>query len=299
MPGLAPKSAVAGLIAAVLLGIMGAAVTAQTGHDVVHCYDESLGTVRQTLASDCRGRIVTEGEAAAIRDQRRNYIRNVLAKPADDRIRGKRLAGLGSGFFVDEDGTVLTNHHVVEGCTVVSVTPTFGDMGLAKAVIPDEQADLALLRTDLKPPGLPAFAQGSGAAVLGPGFIAGYPEQGLATITPILTSVEVLYRESRTTGGPVIVVRGDVRRGNSGGPLLDSGGSVVGVVTAKVDTVNVYNATGETVRDVGLVLPGDRVQDFLDGQGVRYRREQRRPLQSADRMLDDARAFMAQIGCWR
>ena len=86
---------------------------------------------------------------------------------------------------------------------------------------------------------------------------------------------------------------------HSGGPLLDTGGNVIGVVVAKIDSVAMYKTTGDVVRDIGLVLPGDRAQRFLEAQSVRYRLDQRRPLQSEDRLLQDTRPFMVQVGCWK
>src|SRR3546814_14482473 len=94
-------------------------------------------------------------------------------------VEGKRLERVGSGFFVAEDGSVLTSHHVVDGCSGVSVAPSFGEMALATDVVPFAEADLALLRTAVDPPGIAAFAEGTGSAVMGAGFLSGYPEQGL------------------------------------------------------------------------------------------------------------------------
>src|SRR3546814_20078265 len=95
---------------------------------------------------------------------------------------------------------------------------------------------------------------------MGAGFLAGYPEQGMVSLSPLLTPVEILRHESQTPRGPAILVRGDVRKGNSGGPLLDTAGSVVGVVLAEVDSVGLSKVTGTAVPEVGFILPGARVQ---------------------------------------
>src|SRR3546814_7304871 len=90
-------------------------------------------------------------------------------------------------------------------------------MALATDVVPFAEADLALLRTAVDPPGIAAFAEGTGSAVMGAGFLSGYPEQGMVSLSPLLTPVEILRHESQTPRGPAILVRGDVRKGNSGG----------------------------------------------------------------------------------
>lgn len=289
-----------GCVAALLLWLVAPTVaSAQSGHLVVQCLDEHLGTVHETLASDCRGRVISKDEAAARRGQRRDYIQKVLAKAPDPRLQGKQMVRVGSGFFIDDDGSMLTSHHLVEGCADVTVSPTFGDLRLATGVVRDEQADLALLRTDAEPPGIASFAEDSGSAILASGFVSGYPEQGMVTTAPILTAVDILQREADTPQGPAMIVRGDIRKGNSGGPLLDTAGNVIGVVVAKIDSVALYKATGETVVDIGLILPGDRVQRFLKEQRINYRQTQQLPLQPLDRLLEDTRPFMAQVGCWK
>lgn len=284
---------------ALLTGLASSQATAQASHEVVFCFNEAAGTVLETLASDCRGKVVTENEAATIRNRRQDYIRKVLTRTPDTRLQGMTLAGIGSGFFISDNGTVLTNDHVVADCSAVSVTPTFGEMAVAQEVVSAGTVDLALVLTAMDPPRVASFVETSGPATIGSTFVVGYPEHGLTTITPVLTTVEVMRREGNTQHGPAIVLRGDVRRGNSGGPLLDSSGNVIGVVTAKVDSVSVYNATGALVRHIGLALPNDRVQGFLNAQGVLYNRDQRWPILDADRLLEEVAPFVVRIGCWK
>lgn len=288
------------ILVAMLLGSAAPSLAAaQGGHVLVHCLDADLGTVQETLASDCKGRAITEDEAKVFRSQRRSYIQKVLSKVPDSTLEGKHLTSIGSGFFIAEDGSVLTSQHLIDDCSGVSVAPTFGEMVLATAVVPDEEADLALLRTGITPPGIAAFSHGDGPAVIGSAYVSGYPDQGMVSMAPILTAVEVLRRETGTPHGPATIVQGHIKKGNSGGPLLDTGGNVIGVVVARVNTLTIYKTTGEVVPEIGLVLPIDRVQRFLDAQGVAYRRDQRQPLQPEDRLLEDARPFMVQVGCWK
>jgi len=277
----------------------GADASPPASSQAVNCADDRLGTVHRLPAQKCSGRVVSDEEAQVLRDQRRDYIRQVLARKTDNSVVGRSLAGLGSGFFVSSDGSVITSRHVVEGCAEVTVTPTFGEMKLATAVIPDDRADIALLRTSGGAPSIAPLVPRKGPEVIGPAFVIGYPELGMVTIEPVLTDVEVLHRESTTPFGPAIVVSGDVRKGNSGGPLLDGGGDVIGVVVAKVDSVNVYRTTGEVVREIGLALPSEVLHRFLASHGVTHREAQRRPPQPNARVLDNSRGFMAQIGCWK
>ena len=286
-------------LAVLLLGLLSPTAAAQTAHEIVNCFDESLGTVHQTLVGDCKGRSISDDEAAAVRRERRDYIQKVLSKAPSPGLEGRRLAGLGSGFFVASDGSVVTSHHVVDDCAAISVTPTFGEMKLATLVSSEKEVDLALLRADIDPPGIASVVTGDGPAVLSSAFVIGYPSQGLVTIEPILTAVDVVGRERNTSRGPAIIVRGDIRRGNSGGPLLDAGGKVIGVVAAKVDSVNVYKTTGQVVREIGLASPGEVLEAFLKEQGVDYEVAQPGFPQPQERILEETRPFLVQIGCWQ
>lgn len=284
---------------AVLLVMTSAPADAADGGGVVQCYNEALGTVQATLASDCKDRVVGEEEAAAIRKKRRAYIQKVLSGPPGSPVQGKQLAGTGSGFFVAEDGSVVTSRHVIEDCAAVSISPTFGEMVFATSIVPDEKTDLALLRADVVPPAVAPLAAAGDLALLSPAYVTGYPNRGLVAIEPILTPVDILQQKSQTDRGPAIVVRGDIRQGNSGGPLLDSGGGVLGVVFGKVDSVNTYQATGEIINNIGLALQGDVLKGFLESNNVDFRLSARGSIQPAGLILDDARPFLVQVGCWR
>lgn len=288
------------LVAAVLcLLLTQLSAPAKAGETAIQCYNQALGTVQETLARDCGGRIVSDEEAAEIRKARRAYIQKIYSAPRSGLVEGKRLSGQGSGFFVAWDGSVITSHHVVDDCEAISITPTFGEMSLATIAAFEAPTDLALLRGEFAPPAVAPLVERDTMPILGETFVIGYPERGLVTIEPVLSAVEVLYEKRETERGPAIIVRGDVRQGNSGGPLLSGDGSVLGVVFAKVDSVSTYKATGEVVQDIGLVRPGDVLKNFLAANNVAFRTSHGRPPQPADRIFEGARPFLVQVGCWR
>ena len=269
---------------------------------VVNCYDEALGTVQQTLSGDCKGKVVGDREAEAIREQRRERIRQTLAKPKRPKIEGRRLAGVGSGFFVAPDGSLVTNRHVVDGCAIVTITPSDGDMIRATQVVMADNADLALLRSRFSPRAVATFGTETAERfALGPASLIGYPNLGLVAIEPILTPVRVTGRGRLAGEGnlPVIQIRGKVRAGNSGGPLLDRGGQVIGVVFQKIDSVSYYQLTGKRIRNVGFAISRETVTAFLEKQGVDYRVGQILAARPESLVLREARPYLAQIGCWK
>ncbi|HTT95798.1 MAG TPA: MarP family serine protease [Solirubrobacterales bacterium] len=139
----------------------------------------------------------------------------------------------GSGWAV-RPNLIVTNAHVVAGADDTTVTTQSGIELDATAVYYQPEDDLALLEIDGRLPTLPISSNrpvGAAAAVLG------YPENGPYTVTPArIGETRPTLSEDSYGNGPIertiTALGGDVRSGNSGGPLLDKQGRVVGVVFA-------------------------------------------------------------------
>lgn len=148
--------------------------------------------------------------------------------------------GAGSGFIVSADGLILTNNHVVVGATSLTVTLDDTSQLTATVVANDAAHDLALVKIDAK--GLTPVTLGDSSSVqVGQLAIAiGSP---LGTFTDSVTqgivsgtnrTITVGDRTTRNTEKLTGLIQTDaaINPGNSGGPLLDAGGSVIGIITA-------------------------------------------------------------------
>jgi serine protease Do len=165
-------------------------------------------------------------------------------------------AATGTGFIIAADGQIVTNAHVVKDATGITVTLADGRKLPADLVGLDEATDLALLRVAADAP-LPTVAFGDSAALrVGQDVVAiGHPFGLGATVTAGIVSA--LGRDLGS--GPFdayIQTDAAINRGNSGGPLFNAAGEVVGVTTA------IYSPTGGSV-GIGFAVPSEIAQRVI------------------------------------
>jgi len=175
------------------------------------------------------------------------------------------LFGSGSGFLIDTEGHIVTNHHVVRGADTIWVTFSDGSLREAKVLGTDPFSDLAVLKVeDLPPSAVPLELGDSDTLQVGQRVIAiGNPFglQGTMTVGVISALGRVLPTVTTATGGSfsnpeIIQTDAAINPGNSGGPLLDSAGRVVGVNTA------IRTTTGGNM-GVGFAVPVNTVKRIV------------------------------------
>jgi putative serine protease PepD len=163
---------------------------------------------------------------------------------------------LGSGFIASSDGYVITNDHVVEG-QHGSTTVTFSDDTTvsAKLVGVDQESDVAVLKLDKT--GLPAvqFGDSDQVAVGDPVLAMGSPLALTNTVTSGIVSALDRTIEADEPGGPTryyaaIQTDAAVNHGNSGGPLVDSGGRVIGINSV----IRSLASDSDTAGNIGLAF---------------------------------------------
>jgi S1-C subfamily serine protease len=261
-------------IANILSGLLGGLVVLVLGAiliatDVIDTGDSRTVVRESPITQTTAGE--GDGEGRTVRDIYRQEARGVVYVEADGVSNQQSLFGTpdqgtatGSGFVVDEDGTILTNAHVVSGAD--SVTVSFsedGDAVDAEVKGVDESTDLAVLKIDPNDvENLVAMPLGdSSQAEVGDQVVAiGNPFGFQRTVTTGIVSA--LQREITAPNGfqirNVIQTDASINPGNSGGPLLDASGRVIGI--------NSQIATGGTSQGsvgVGFAVPINTAKSLL------------------------------------
>ena len=165
-------------------------------------------------------------------------------------------SGLGSGFIISNDGQIVTNHHVIDGAQRVSVTLSDGREMDATVIGSDPLTDIALLQIEAEAD-LPFIDFGSSAQMRAGDevFAVGNPFGLGGTVTSGIVSAT----SRNINSGPFddfIQTDAAINRGNSGGPLFNDAGQVVGVNTA------IYSPDGGSV-GIGFAVPSDLVQTIV------------------------------------
>lgn len=208
-----------------------------------------------TAASE-RDAPLTEEESINVRiyHQASPAVANILTKATeyDFFMDPVPVEGAGSGFIIDPRGYILTNYHVVEGAQSIEVV--LGDQSHhpAKYIGADQRNDVALIKIDPKGKQLATLKLGDSSTIqVGQKVLAiGNPFGFQSTLTTgVVSAVGRTVQTSQTTAiEEAIQTDAAINRGNSGGPLIDSHGNVIGINSA------IYTPTGTTA-GIGFAIP--------------------------------------------
>jgi serine protease Do len=215
--------------------------------------------------------------------------------PSPPKAAGKGSSG--TGFFVAA-GRILTNNHVIKDCGKMPIMVFYPGRRpeRADAIARDETNDLALLHSELRNPEIASFRFGPrlGETVATYGFpFSGLLSSGGNFTLGNITSLTGLNDDSRAlqTSAPI-------QPGNSGGPLLDMTGSVVGVIEMQLNALKIMEVSKNIPQNVNFAIQAPIAVNFLTANGVTplLAEKTRNVLQPAD-LADVAKTFTVQVSC--
>jgi len=267
---------------------------------IVFCFDPARDQVSQTRADTCKGEIVTAAKAEEIRERRRHRVRAIMRRGKPKPIApGTKLRSTGTGFFVAKTGHLLTNNHVIDKCKAISVELPQGKRLTGTVLDRNVAFDLALVKVDYTPPAVATFRTPLRLAPGEHADLVGYPTQGIAPILPVHTQAVLLQNHGQPGDFSRFQIRGDVRGGNSGGPVLDGAGLTIGVIFAQLNAVAIFKKTGTVPDDIGIAVANTIALTFLRRNEINFQQSGQQPNLARNEVLPHARKFIARLGCWR
>jgi S1-C subfamily serine protease len=203
----------------------------------------------------------------------------------------------GTAFVVSAGGHVVTNEHVVATCARVRLEPGGVE---ATVLAKDARNDLALLKAAAP---LPHAAQIRAGRSVRPGddvVVVGYPLRQVLAAGATVTTGTVSALGGLANDPSKVQISAPIQPGNSGGPLLDRNGLVVGVIQSKLNALRIAAATGDIPQNVNFAINAATLTSFLDAQGVDYRAAPPGPTPlSASDVGEAASRFTLAVECVR
>ena len=214
---------------------------------------------------------MTPSQLAKAQDLARNFVPRKTSRTASSEKSSPKSdeivsASSGSGFAVSSNGHVITNHHVIEGCQKVKIHHN-GKSIPATVVTFDPKNDLALLKGDFRPSTVLPLSTNS-PELLQDVYVAGYPfgrriSTGVKVTKGIISSLTGIGNNFSN-----IQIDAALQPGNSGGPILDDKGNVVGVAVAKLDIKKILKNYGVIPEDTNFGIKVSVVRSILEGSNV-------------------------------
>lgn len=213
-----------------------------------------------------------------------------------------RGTSTGTGFFITTNGHILTNEHVVRGCTTVNYLQPGGMSLSGRVIASDRQNDLAVIVTDIKSPAVAAMRAdvrlGENISVFG------FPLGNRLSTSGNFTVGYVSALSGMKDNSAQIQISAPIQPGNSGGPVFDNRGNVVAVIVATATTAIMANTSGETSnvmpQNINFAIKTVIALAFLNSNGVNpdAKIENTVMLDTAE-LADRAKARTVKIMCGR
>ena len=220
------------------------------------------------------------------------------ASPAPSAPTQPELAGSGTGFYISSDGNVLTNAHVIDACSSLAVESIGKPAIEARLVASDARNDLAVIHAKGRAPRAAAFRAGSvrqGQSVV----VYGFPLPGAVASSGNATTGNVSALAGSGDDTRLLQISAPVQPGNSGGPLMDMTGAVLGVVVGKLNAAKVMEVIGDIPQNINFAIKAHVVIGFLESHGVEYQTAPKAQEMNVSDVADSARAFSVRVLCYR
>ena len=217
--------------------------------------------------------------------------------PQPPRPARREVTSSGSGIVVTAEGHVLTNNHVVDGCGSFGLRRVGDVERRAVLLAKDSRNDLAVLRAErayedvasfrVEPPRLAETV-----------IVYGFPLSGMLSSSGNVTLGNISALMGLGDDSRDIQISAAIQPGNSGGPVFDGSGLLLGIVQSKLDVMKAASVTGDIAQNVNFAIRASLALSFLGANGIEPAFERRRPALAADEVMERAQKVTVQVLCY-
>ncbi len=223
-----------------------------------------------------------------------------VSKPSGGSKKARKSrSSAGTGMMVSDSGHVLTNYHVVRGCRKISVTMQ-GELEIeAKILKSDRTNDLAVLKMSSVLPGKGVAHFRTGRRLKAGESIAvyGFPLPGTLSVSGNIVSGHITSLAGLADDARFVQISSPIQPGNSGGPLIDTAGQVIGVVTSKLDELKFAGATGSMPQNVNFAIKSNVALNFMDAHSIPYKTSSGEEEFTLTKLVEEAKKYTVHVKC--
>ena len=252
-----------------------------------------LTPVQRQQAQEIIESLLANGAGTSVRTENQG----AAASPSSggEAQAGSDRGAIGTGFVIDKEGHVITNSHVAHGCSKLTASIN-GATADAALIADDQRNDLALLKAPVTVDRTAAF-RGQPIRAGDSVVVLGYPLYGLLAAQANVTEGTVSALAGLNNDSRQLQITAPVQPGNSGGPLVDRSGNIVGVVQAKLDAIKIASVTGDIPENINFAINVSVLRTFLDANNQHYDLEASAKELSVPDAADVARKFTVLVEC--
>ena len=208
-----------------------------------------------------------------------------------------QIKSTGTGFIINTNAQIVTNHHVISDCQRIEIINRKIN-SRAKVLFSDEINDLAVIESNI-PVNSYAFLRGGRGIRIGEDITTvGYPLGTVLGESVKVTTGNISSVTGFANDTSIMQITSPIQLGNSGGPVLDMSGNVVGVVSAKINEMAVAKETGSLLQNINLAIKSQTLQMFLDTHQIDYKmKNSDTKLETAD-IAEAAKEYTIRITCY-
>lgn len=203
----------------------------------------------------------------------------------------------GTGFFINGKGHLVTNAHVVDGCSApIALILADGTSSTGQVVAADAANDLAVVLSQARPTSSAVFA-GARYRPGDPVVTFGFPYSGHLASSGTLTTGTISALAGLQDDSRKIQITAPIQPGSSGGPLLDARGQVIGVVSSSIDALKVAKFTGDIPQNINFAIKESVAKEFLQSHDIPYTEGKVGAAISAADAGEIAKNYSVQLKC--